>query len=248
MALAHPSLLHIILLTSSSHYLAHANTATTIPGGAASTLLALKSVCLQHINSLLAGLSTPPVSAAKNSNDLSSREALSSSYISKSTSRSDSNSRSYEFSSTAQSMSTTPPSLYEDSSSAAAEHLWLNSHPFVPQDPLFGGTFHNAPSQPSDALIAGVAKLAAYEAMYGSATAFASHMRGLRHLVSLRGGLSCLGVEGLLARMIIWIDRNGTFVVGEAGSADWDQGERPSCWFTEADVGDTDITGFLGAW
>ncbi|KAI9375164.1 hypothetical protein BJX61DRAFT_191922 [Aspergillus egyptiacus] len=68
----------------------------------------------------------------------------------------------------------------------------------------------------SDALIGAIAKMASYEAMYGDVDNYAVHMRGLKRAVELRGGLSSLGLGGLLRRIVIWIDRNGAFLNGSA--------------------------------
>lgn len=66
----------------------------------------------------------------------------------------------------------------------------------------------------SDALIGAIAKMASYEAMYGNLENYAVHMQGLQRAIKLRGGLSSLGLGGLLRRMVIWIDRNGAFLNG----------------------------------
>ncbi|KAL4816853.1 hypothetical protein BDW67DRAFT_39015 [Aspergillus spinulosporus] len=70
------------------------------------------------------------------------------------------------------------------------------------------------PSFVSDALIGAIAKMASYEAMYGSPENYAVHMQGLQRAVELRGGLDALGLGGLLRRIVIWIDRNGAFLIG----------------------------------
>lgn len=57
----------------------------------------------------------------------------------------------------------------------------------------------------SDQLIAAVANMASYEALFGSRTICNTHMQGLRGMVSLRGGLPALGLDGLLERLILWI-------------------------------------------
>ncbi|KAL4965491.1 uncharacterized protein BDV14DRAFT_55582 [Aspergillus stella-maris] len=69
-------------------------------------------------------------------------------------------------------------------------------------------------SDVSDALIGAIAKMASYEAMYGNLDNYAIHMQGLKRAIDLRGGLSSLGLGGLLRRMVIWIDRNGAFLNG----------------------------------
>ena len=66
----------------------------------------------------------------------------------------------------------------------------------------------------SDQLIGAVAKMASYEAMFGNKETYEIHMAGVKHMVSLRGGLTSLGLGGLLRRMVIWIDRNSSFLNG----------------------------------
>ncbi|KAL8711170.1 MAG: hypothetical protein Q9220_004315 [cf. Caloplaca sp. 1 TL-2023] len=66
----------------------------------------------------------------------------------------------------------------------------------------------------SDQIIAAVAKLAAYEAIFAAdKTQYHIHMKGLTKMVELRGGLGTLGLNGLLARMLLWIDLNGAFIL-----------------------------------
>ncbi|KAL8728625.1 MAG: hypothetical protein Q9166_005278 [cf. Caloplaca sp. 2 TL-2023] len=66
----------------------------------------------------------------------------------------------------------------------------------------------------SDQLIGAVAKMAAYEAGFaGDEAQYHMHMRGLVRMVELRGGLESLGLDGLLARMIRWIDLNSAFLL-----------------------------------
>ena len=64
----------------------------------------------------------------------------------------------------------------------------------------------------SDQIIGAVAKMASYEAMFGDQRSFEWHMAGLLRMVKLRGGLSALGLDGLLARICLWIDHNSTFL------------------------------------
>ncbi len=65
----------------------------------------------------------------------------------------------------------------------------------------------------SDALIASVAKMASYEAMYGDTRTYQAHMSGLKRMIELRGGLPRLGLGGLLRRVVIWIDVNASFLL-----------------------------------
>ena len=66
----------------------------------------------------------------------------------------------------------------------------------------------------SDQVIAAVAKMASYEALYGDRGNFNTHMTGLLRLVSLRGGLPALGLDGLLERILLWIDVNAAHITG----------------------------------
>ncbi|OQD67716.1 hypothetical protein PENPOL_c003G05838 [Penicillium polonicum] len=72
------------------------------------------------------------------------------------------------------------------------------------------------PGTVNDALIGAIAKMASYEAMFGSLENYSIHMQGLARVIYLRGGLTTLGLNGLLYRMVIWIDRNSAFLHGSA--------------------------------
>ncbi|KAF5597600.1 fungal specific transcription factor factor domain protein [Fusarium subglutinans] len=65
----------------------------------------------------------------------------------------------------------------------------------------------------SDALIGAVAKMASFEAMHGGIESYRIHMRGLYDMVEKRSGLDSLGLNGLLRRIIIWIDINSSFLL-----------------------------------
>jgi hypothetical protein len=67
-----------------------------------------------------------------------------------------------------------------------------------------------------DALIGAIAKMASYEAMFGSLENYNIHMHGLARVISLRGGLTSLGLNGLLHRIVVWIDRNAAFLHGSS--------------------------------
>lgn len=64
-----------------------------------------------------------------------------------------------------------------------------------------------------DQTVGAVAKMASFEAMFGEREQYHTHMRALVHLVGLRGGLEALGLGGLLARMVLWIDLNAAFLL-----------------------------------
>lgn len=66
----------------------------------------------------------------------------------------------------------------------------------------------------SDSLVAAVAKMACFEALHGDLAAFRVHMDGLRVMLANRaGGLASLGLDGLLARIVLWIDLNASFLL-----------------------------------
>lgn len=67
----------------------------------------------------------------------------------------------------------------------------------------------------SDQLITAVAKMASYEALFGDRDIFNTHMTGLLRMVSLRGGLPALGLDGLLERILLWIDSNASHLLGK---------------------------------
>ena len=66
----------------------------------------------------------------------------------------------------------------------------------------------------SDAMIGAVVKMAAYEAVFGESHVFAAHMKGLQLILKMRGGLATLGLNGLLERMVVWIDLNAAHLTG----------------------------------
>jgi hypothetical protein len=69
-----------------------------------------------------------------------------------------------------------------------------------------------ASNGPSDQLIGAVAKMASYEAMFGDHANFEKHMTGLLKMIEMRGGLFSLGLNGMLARICVWIDRNSAML------------------------------------
>ncbi|KAK4579905.1 hypothetical protein LTR86_000106 [Recurvomyces mirabilis] len=66
----------------------------------------------------------------------------------------------------------------------------------------------------SDAMLAAVVKVAAYEAIFGDSASFTAHMKGLKMMLKMRGGYSTLGLNGLIERMILWIDLNAAHITG----------------------------------
>lgn len=65
----------------------------------------------------------------------------------------------------------------------------------------------------TDSLIGAVAKLASYEAMFGSSALYHLHIRSLKLMINEKGGLDSLGLGGLLQRMVLWIDINSAFLL-----------------------------------
>lgn len=61
---------------------------------------------------------------------------------------------------------------------------------------------------PEDATIGAVFCMSLLESMYGDAQSYRVHMKGLQRMVQMRGGLTHLGLQGLLERMILWLDFN----------------------------------------
>ncbi|KAI6869698.1 hypothetical protein KC338_g3359 [Hortaea werneckii] len=65
----------------------------------------------------------------------------------------------------------------------------------------------------SDQLVTAVAKMASYEALFGDRNVCHTHMTALLRMVTLRGGLPQLGLDGLLERLLLWIDANATCIM-----------------------------------
>ncbi|KAK5108255.1 hypothetical protein LTR62_008639 [Meristemomyces frigidus] len=66
----------------------------------------------------------------------------------------------------------------------------------------------------TDQTIAAVAMMGCYEVLFGDSRVFNTHMTGLLRIVSLRRGLPQLGLDGLLERVLLWIDSNGSHLIG----------------------------------
>lgn len=65
----------------------------------------------------------------------------------------------------------------------------------------------------SDYVVASIAKMASYEAIFGSEDQYHAHMDGLTKMLEMRGGLSALGLGGFLARLLLFIDSNSAFLL-----------------------------------
>lgn len=72
----------------------------------------------------------------------------------------------------------------------------------------------------SDSTLSAVMKMASYEAIFGEEKFFHAHMNGLQQMVRLRGGLPELGMDGLLERIVLWIDSNASHHLGCAWKFD----------------------------
>ena len=66
----------------------------------------------------------------------------------------------------------------------------------------------------SDSSIGAVARLAGYEATFGTASRYHIHIKGLVTMIRQRGGLESLGFDGLLMRMIQIIDIVSAYILG----------------------------------
>lgn len=66
----------------------------------------------------------------------------------------------------------------------------------------------------SDQLLFAVANLAIYEAVFGNADVYHVHMQGLLRMLRLRGGLSSMGFDGYLEKVLMWYDTNCANIVG----------------------------------
>ncbi|KAI1624613.1 hypothetical protein EDD37DRAFT_648962 [Exophiala viscosa] len=64
-----------------------------------------------------------------------------------------------------------------------------------------------------DELIAATAKMASYEAIWGDEIAYHCHMKAVSEMLRMRGGLASLGLDGFLARLLIFIDTNSAFLL-----------------------------------
>lgn len=105
---------------------------------------------------------------------------------------------------------------------AVSHYASLQSHPISMKTDLLGlrceavssinrSLEGQLPEAVHDALIGAIAKMASYEAMFGSLENYNIHMQGLVRVITLRGGLISLGLNGLLSRIVVWIDRNVAF-------------------------------------
>lgn len=70
----------------------------------------------------------------------------------------------------------------------------------------------NVETATTDTSIGAVAKMVSYESMYGDVPTYQAHSRGLKRMIQARQGLANLGLNGFLARFLIWIDLNAAFI------------------------------------
>lgn len=75
-------------------------------------------------------------------------------------------------------------------------------------------TLSNNEDCKSDQTIGAVLCLTILESYLGHHDLFRMHMAGMAKMVRLRGGLDELGLDGLLRRMIVWIDYNHARIYG----------------------------------
>jgi hypothetical protein len=65
----------------------------------------------------------------------------------------------------------------------------------------------------SDPLVAAIADMASYEALFGSSANCKTHMEGLTAVIKIRGGLSALSDDGLLGKIVIWAVHNASSIM-----------------------------------
>ena len=56
--------------------------------------------------------------------------------------------------------------------------------------------------------------MASYEFIYGDRAENHAHMVGLQTMVGLRGGVNCLGLDGLMKRALLWVDKCQAMLTG----------------------------------
>jgi hypothetical protein len=93
---------------------------------------------------------------------------------------------------------------------AAYDVLQLKAHAIASINEAFSS---GDKARTSDAVIGAVVKMASYEAMQGDVESYRVHMAGVKRMVDLRGGLTSLGLGGLLRRIVIWVDLNSAFLL-----------------------------------
>ncbi|KAH7321569.1 hypothetical protein BKA65DRAFT_84143 [Rhexocercosporidium sp. MPI-PUGE-AT-0058] len=76
------------------------------------------------------------------------------------------------------------------------------------------GTLSHTEECKTDQTIGAVLCLSILESFLGHPELFQMHMAGMAKMVRLRGGLEALGLDGLLRRMIVWLDFNHARVYG----------------------------------
>jgi hypothetical protein len=59
--------------------------------------------------------------------------------------------------------------------------------------------------------------MAAFEAVYGESNVYHIHMAAVARMVHARGGLATLGLNGFLARLVVFIDTNCAAIMGRNG-------------------------------
>ena len=64
-----------------------------------------------------------------------------------------------------------------------------------------------------DRIIAAAGKMASYEAIFGSEAQYHAHMGGVEKMLDGRGGISALGLDGFLGRLLLFIDSNSAFLL-----------------------------------
>ena len=66
----------------------------------------------------------------------------------------------------------------------------------------------------SDQLLLAVMIMALHEAIHGSPRVYYVHMEGFLRMLKMRGGLTTMGLDGLLESVVVWWDKASSGLVG----------------------------------
>lgn len=58
--------------------------------------------------------------------------------------------------------------------------------------------------------------MASYEVMFGNLENYHIHMQGIARAMNLREDLISMGLNGLLHRIVLWIDQNAAFLMAQS--------------------------------
>jgi hypothetical protein len=111
------------------------------------------------------------------------------------------------------------PKVFYSAMALSAAIFYFKRHEALLHNPYFLELCHNAISsinkslsdplqRADDFTIGAVFCMCCLESLYGDSKTFHIHMSGLAKMVQLRGGLQNLALDGLMKRMIVWLDFN----------------------------------------